>query len=105
MSKTESLLKRSWKNVFQENLRVNETCIKTLEIFIGQNKEMCYNKNWTKYVDDLEKLFESWKTRKLTIFGKVCVINSLAIPKVLYTGSILNLPNKYMLKKNTGSFI
>lgn len=72
---------------------------KTLGISIGQNKEMCYNKNWTKIVDDFEKLFESWKTRKLTIFGKVCVINSLAIPKFLYTGSILNLPDEGILKK------
>lgn len=61
MSKTECLLTGPWKNVLQEieNIRVNKTCIKTLGISIGQNKEMCYNKNWTKIVDDFEKLFES----------------------------------------------
>lgn len=39
-------------------------------------------------------------TIKLTVFGKVYIINSLAIPKFLYTGSILNVPGKkYILKK------
>lgn len=62
MSKTECLLTGPWKNVLQEieNVKVNKTCIQTLGIFIGQNK----GKKWTK-----------WKTKKLTIFGRVCVLN------------------------------
>lgn len=60
---------------------------------------MCYNKNWIKIVDDLEKLFELWKIRKLIIFGKVCVINSLVILKFLYIGLILNFLDEGILKK------
>jgi hypothetical protein len=35
-----------------------------------------------KNIDDIQKFFESWKKRKLTIFGKVCLINILAISKL-----------------------
>lgn len=39
------------------------------------------------------------KKRKLTIFGKTCIVNSLAISKLIYVESILPLPNQDFLKK------
>ena len=51
-----------------------------------------------KKIDEIQKLFESWKKRKLTIFGKVCVINTLAISKFLYTASILDYPEDQTIK-------
>ena len=47
----------------------------------------------------MERLFESWKKRKLTIFGKTCVINSLAISKLIYVGSVLPIPEDSLIKK------
>jgi hypothetical protein len=54
--------------------------------------------NWNKKIDDVEKLFESWKKRKLTIYGKVCLINTFAISKFIYTVSILNYPKDQIIK-------
>lgn len=54
---------------------------------------------WMKIYNDMEKLFESWKRRKLTLFGKSCIINTLAISKLIYVASILCLPGKEFLKK------
>lgn len=47
----------------------------------------------------MEKLFESWKKRKLTIFGKSCVVNNLAVSKLIYIASILPLPENDFIKK------
>lgn len=47
----------------------------------------------------MEKLFESCKKRKLKIFGKTCVVNSLAVSKLLYVGSILPIPENDLMKK------
>ena len=47
----------------------------------------------------MEKLFESWKKRKLTLFGKTCVINALAISKLIHTATILCLRNEEYVKK------
>lgn len=47
----------------------------------------------------MEKLFVSWKRRKLTLFGKTCIIDTLAISKLIYVASILCLPGKEFLKK------
>lgn len=47
-----------------------------------------------KIYHDIEFQFESWKKRKLTLFGKVTVVNSLALPKLIYISSILELPER-----------
>ena len=53
---------------------------------------------------DMEKLFESWKKRKLTIFGKCEVINTLAISKLIYTASILPLPPPNFIKAKSRKY-
>ena len=83
-------LKNTFQNVY--NIKVNTTCIKCLGIYLGHDKDECFRRNWINTMKDMEKLFESWKKRKLTIFGKCEVINTLAISKLIYTASILPLP-------------
>ena len=53
-----------------------------------------------KVFHDIETLFESWKKRKLTLFGKCFVINSLLLAKLIYTASILESPDDEFIKKN-----
>ena len=52
-----------------------------------------------KVYHDIETLFESWKKRKLTLYGKCSVINSLALAKLIYTASILESPDGEFIKK------
>lgn len=56
------------------------------------------NKNWMKIFHEMETLFESWKKRKLTIFGKCTIINTLAISKLIYVASILEIPDNDFIK-------
>ena len=74
------------------NIKINGNYIKCLGIYFGYNKAECYERNWTNTVKDMEKLFESWKKRKLTIFGKCEIINTLAVSKLIYVASVLSLP-------------
>lgn len=46
------------------DISVTNNAVRCLCIFIGHNKEQCYNFNWLKIYEDMEKLFESWKKRK-----------------------------------------
>ena len=68
-------------------------------VYIGHDKEECYSKNWMKIYHDIEKLFESWKRRKLTLFGKSCIVKTLAISKLIYVASILTIPDNTYIKK------
>ena len=49
-------------------------------------------KRLEKY-DQVQKFFEVWKKRHLTIFGKKCIINSLVMSKFMYVASVLPLPD------------
>ena len=101
ISKTECILLGRLKGTFDniDGIKVNTSSIKCLGIYVGHDKEECYNKYWMKVYGNIEKLFESWKKRKLTIFGKCCIVNTLAISKLIYLGSILEFPDDDYLKK------
>ena len=81
--------------------------IKCLGVYIGHNKNECENLNWKPKIEDMQKLFESWKKRKLTLFGKVQIINTLAISKFVYNFTILDVPKWAIdsLKKDTYNFL
>ena len=65
-NKTECILLGPLKEAYDEilGIKVTNKAVKCLGIYIGQDKEECYNKNWMK-ICDMEKLFESWKIHQL----------------------------------------
>lgn len=103
--KTQCILLGNLKDRYTEfcNISVTNNAVRCLGIFIGHNKEQCYNFYWLKIYEDIKKLFESWKKSKLTIFGKTCVVNFLAVSKLIYVGSILPIPENDLMKKMKNS--
>ena len=59
---------------------------------MGHDKHMCYVKNWEEKLSKIRIVFERWKHRNLTIFGKLLIIKSLAISKLIHTMSIIETP-------------
>ena len=100
IDKTECLLLGSLKNRYR-NIFGIKVCsyTKCLGIYIGHDTDMCVQKNWYDKIKDLEKILHVWKKRKLTIFGKTCIINTLALSKLYYSAAILNYPPNDVIKK------
>ena len=67
---------------------VNEP-IKCLGIYIGGCTKKRENLNWEKKLEKFDKLLERWKERKLTMFGKVVIIKSLAIAQLVFNFNLL----------------
>ena len=67
--------------------------ITTLGVVISGNESDHYILNYKKRLKNIEDLLKSWKSRYLSIKGKVTVINSLALPKILYLASVIHTPN------------
>ena len=57
--------------------------IRCLGVHVGHNQALCDTLNWEKKILEIEKLFNAWKKRDLTLFGKITVIKMLAIPKLI----------------------
>ena len=74
-----------------------KTCpIRYLGIYIGHDTEECKRLNWDTKLENLIKCLDMWKMRNLTIFGKVLIIKSLAMSKLIYNASILPVPDNFV---------
>ena len=78
---------------------VNEP-IKILGIYVGYNKKECEILNWENKLSNLEMLLNKWKARNLTLFGKVTILKSLALSKLTYNASIIDVPEDIVNKIN-----
>lgn len=81
-----------------KNIMWSKSYIRYLGIYIGHDKIACDNLNWTSKLEKFQKLIDSWRLRKLTLFGKITIIKSLALPKLLYSISMLPTPS-YLIKQ------
>ena len=68
--------------------------VKCLGIYIGTNYDACKKLNWDARLSKLQNLGFQWRKRKLTQQGKISVINSLFVPKIIYPLTVLYTSRK-----------
>ena len=63
--------------------------------------------NWKPKINKLKTILNIWLRRKLTLNGKVTVVNSLATSQIWYLSNVITLPEKYIneLDKLISDFI
>ena len=94
ISKTEGLmLPNNETPNFDYGLKWPNTPIRYLGIFISTDMTQCQTLNWTSKLDKMQKLLDSWRTRKLTIMGKILIIKTLVLPKIIYSATMLPTPD------------
>ena len=104
MEKTECLLTGNLIDMYQNEehiagVRIAKNYVKSLGVYLGHDKNICYEMNWTSKLEKLEKILSVWRTRNLTIFGKCIIINTLAISKLIYNAFLLSNPKPDFFKK------
>ena len=78
--------------------------VKVLGVWISKSLEEITQINFNEKITKLKKLLNIWKQRKLTLHGKVTVINSLALSQILYVSSVLYVPNWVKEEVNSAIF-
>ena len=68
--------------------------VKCLGIYIGHNVKRCYQLNWKKKLDTISKCIKQWNKRNVTLFGKVKVIKTYLLAKIVYPASVLSVPSE-----------
>ena len=53
------------------------------------NSEEILTQNWESKIEKIKKLIKSWKSRKLTMIGRIQVVNSLLLPQLTYLIKVL----------------
>ena len=74
--------------------------IKALGVFFTYDQVLLYEKNFQHRLDNMKKLTNIWSSRGLSIYGKVTIIKSLLIPKLVYVSSLLPTPLKIIKQVN-----
>ena len=68
------------------------TGVRTLGIDFSCDQEQVLKQNFHDRLNECQKLINLWKMRGLSLSGKVTIIKSFLIPKLLYVSSIMETP-------------
>ena len=83
--KTEAMWIGSLQNCEDEPLGFKwKTCVKFLGIFITYDVKILVEKNFKQRLKKIAKLINLWKSRGLSIHGKVSIIKAILLPKMIY---------------------
>jgi len=52
--------------------------------------------NFAEKIRNLEKTLNSWKRRNLTLNGKINIVKTFGLSKLIYNASVLVIPEKYI---------
>jgi len=102
LNKTQALWAGCWK--FRKKkipgISTPETAIKSLGIYFGYDKKECEEKNWNNKVTKIENILNMWKSRTLTLYGKVTVLKTLIMSQITYCATSLVVPENIIVKLN-----
>ena len=68
------------------------TGVKNLGIYFSCQKEEVTVHNFEERLNQIQKTINLWSMRGLSLFGKVTIIKTFLIPKLLYVSSIIETP-------------
>ena len=74
--------------------------IKALGVHYTYDFKLLHEKNFIERLGIVKKLTNIWSSRGLSIYGKVTIIKSLIIPKLVYISSLLPTPKGIIQELN-----
>ena len=72
---------------------------KALGIIFTTNRKLSLSLNLLPKLEEFKTVLKQWQHRKLTLMGKVTVIKTFALPKLIYTLTVLNSPPEQIIQE------
>ena len=102
VTKTEAMWIGSLYNCENEPLGVKwKTCVKFLGIYITYDVQILVEKNFKQRLKKIKNTINLWKSRGLSIHGKVNIIKPLLFPIMIYPSSVLCTPFEVIKEFNS----
>ena len=76
----------------------NSTDAKALGIVFSTSKHDIFKLNLDPKIKDFENCLKSWNHRKLSLLGKITVLKTFALPKLIYPLTVLPSPPDETIK-------
>jgi len=77
-----------------QGIRFTQNPVRCLGIYIGHDVEACYRENWISKINKLKNSLHIWKSRKLTIIGRILIVKTIALSKLIYSFTVLSVPDE-----------
>ena len=74
--------------------------VSALGVFFSYNQESANRLNFGKKILNLQKTLNNWQRRNLTLYGKINIVKTLGISKLIYSASVLPVPDHYIQEIN-----
>ena len=74
--------------------------VRCLGLYIGHDEQGCETKNWVNKIQKLQTTIQRWQSRKLTLYGKILIIKTVAISQLIFNLTVLTIPTKYITQIN-----
>ena len=85
VDKSKLMLTGSLRNVAIPNCELKkEKKLKILGVWVGDGYTDVKSDNWDKVIDKITNTLNVWKARDISIFGRVLLVNALALSKLWY---------------------
>ena len=105
-SKTKAIWLGPWCDREDQPLNLNWTKapVRTLGIFVSYDENANEKRNFTLKVQKLTTNLDIWRSRNLSLFGRVLITKSLGIPHLIYSKSMLVTPPEIVSSVTTSLF-
>ena len=97
-TKTEPMWLGEWKDRTDEpfGFKWPKEPINALGVSFSYNQECANRLNFGEKIFNLEKTLNTWQRRNLTLYGKINIVKTLGISKLIYSASVLPVPDHYI---------
>ena len=96
-SKSEALWLGSLRNSEEQvlNFRKSEATVNELGVHFSYKSDVAYVKSFYQKLDSIKQLLNTWRTRDLSLPGKIQIVKSLALSKLIFVSSVLPCPTEF----------
>ena len=71
-----------------------------LGIYLGHDKQLNNNKNFNEKIDQIEDILKRWEKRDLSLFGRVQILKTFAVSKLVLPATTQCVPDDFVKKIN-----
>ena len=98
--KSEALWLGSWKERLDKpfGFKWPTDSVYALGIHFSNDANLVHKLNFHGKLEKLEKILNSWRRRKLTLYGKINIIKTLGLSKLIFSASVLPIPETSLKK-------
>jgi len=105
-SKTEAMWLGAWRNKtdIPYIFKWLQEPIQALGIFFSYNSDAANNLNFGQKIIKLKNTLKNWKRRKLTLHGRIRIVKTPGLSKLIYNTSVIEIPDSFVKEINKLTF-